>query len=471
MLTTFSGSELFSGRFSQVIAVLSATANCLSGGMQYGWTAPVVPILESPDSPVKIEKSDIMWIENCYMLGALAGIPFTIYSLNKFGRKYSILISAVQNLISWILTAFATSIGVLYTARAIQGFSCNSIFVCAPMYIAEIADKKIRGFLGAWVYLMMLIGIALVYAVAPFMSIPMSSLIGAIFVIIQLVTFPFMPETPYYLLLQDKVDDAIKSLQRLRPSDKVEAEMKEITAAVERQRSERGRIIDLFTVDSNQKAMVIMTVLNVTQHLSGISVMIMNLHTILADAASMLSPKTAAIIFSVIMLVAATVSSSMMDKMGRKMILSISSFITAISLISLAIYFSVKNSGIDVSSYSWVPVVAVMVYAAAFKCGLGIVPIVMTGELFPTSVKTMGVTFADAVYCSFSVISVYLYKFLTDTYGTHVPFIIFAIICLLATVFITYYIPETKGKTLEEIQFILKDKRRKNDEKTSSVDV
>ncbi|KAF2886013.1 hypothetical protein ILUMI_20160 [Ignelater luminosus] len=278
-----------------------------------------------------------------------------------------------------------------------------------------------------------------------------------------------MPDSPYYLLLQNKVDAAKRSLERLRSSGNVDTEMKEIVAAVERQRAERGRLVDLFIVDSNRKATLIMTVLNGTQHFSSISVMVMNLHSILDDAASMVSPSTAAIIFSVIMLSAATISSSMMDRTGRKMILSISSFVTGISLAVLASYFSVKNSGIDVSSYSWVPVVAVMVYAGAFKYGLGIVPIVMTGELFPTSVKAIGMTFADAMYASFSIISIYLYQFLIDAYGMHVPFIIFAATCLSATVFIIYYIPETKGKTLEEIQFMLKGRTYNHDETNRSV--
>ncbi|KAF2890224.1 hypothetical protein ILUMI_15949, partial [Ignelater luminosus] len=117
--------------------------------MQYGWTAAAIPILESEDTPVPIQKSDIVWIENTFMLGGFARIPFTIFALNRFGRKNSILIAAVQSLIAWILKASAGSVEVLYAARLIQGFAGNAAFVSAPMYMAKIADKKIRGFLGA----------------------------------------------------------------------------------------------------------------------------------------------------------------------------------------------------------------------------------------------------------------------------------------------------------------------------------
>lgn len=424
--------------------------------MQYAWTAPIIPILQSPDTPVEIAKADIVWLENIYMIGALGGLPVTIFSVGKFGRKNSILIASVQNLISWIIIAVAPSIEYLYVARFISGMASVVGFVSAPMYIGEIADQKIRGFLGAFIYLMMLIGIIVVYSVAPFVSIPVSSAVGASFLILQLITFPFMPETPYYLLLKGKTKEARKSLQRLRSKEDVETELAEIQKGVERQSQETGRFVDLFLVDSNRKGLLIMTLLNAAQHFSSFSVMLMNFHTILADADSILTPNTAAIVFSVILMIAAMASAATMDKAGRIILLSVSSILTGISLVVLAAYFTVKNAGTDITAYNWVPVLAVMVFAATFKYGLGMVPIVLTAELFPTSVKAKGMTLSNSMYVVFSIASVYVFQELGDLYGMHVPFYIFAASCFLTALFSIFYIPETKGKTLEEIQMILK---------------
>lgn len=139
------------------------------------------------------------------------------------------------------------------------------------------------------------------YSVCPFVTIAVSSAVGASFQVFQLFTYPFMPDSPYYLLLKGNPDGARKSLQRLRNREDVEEELKEITAAVERQSKEKGRPKDLIKVPSNLRAVIIMMVLNASQHFSSISVMLMNLHTILADAEGIVKPSTAAIIFSIVM--------------------------------------------------------------------------------------------------------------------------------------------------------------------------
>ncbi|KAF5291211.1 hypothetical protein FQA39_LY14453 [Lamprigera yunnana] len=433
-----------------------ATINAVSDGMHYGWTAPIIPQLQLPNSPVQITETDVVWLENIYMLGGFAGLPITIFSVDKFGRKNSILVACVKNIISWILISFATSVEYLYVARFLSGIAGDVAFVSAPMYIGEIADKKIRGVLGSLIYVMMLLGIVLLYSVAPFVSIPTSSAVACSFLIIQLLTLPFMPDSPYYLLLKNDAEGAKKALQKLRSTQDVEKEMEEISAAVQRQKAERGRLIDLFKIDSNRKAIIIMTVLNASQHFSSISVMLMNVHSIIDNADSMISSSSAAIIFSALMLTTLFTSSVLIDKVGRRMLLTISCVFTGLSLLILATYFAIKNSGTDVSLYSWIPVTSVMLYAVAFRSGLGIVPIVMTAELFPTSVKAMGMTISDCMYVLFSVASIYMYQHLRVVYGIHVPFYIFGTCCLLCSAFALFYIPETKGRTLEEIQQILK---------------
>lgn len=427
--------------------------------MQYGWAAPIIPVLQQPDSPIEIQQSQVVWIEALYMIGGLIGLPVTIICVDKLGRKYSILLASCNTLIAWILIATANNVIQLYVARILTGLAGDVAFVSAPMYIAEIADQNIRGFLGSCIYIMMLVGILVIYSVAPFVSVPISSAVGACVILLQLCTFPWMPESPYYLLIKKKPEKARAALKWLRNGQDIEKEFQEIQSAVERQDSEKGRIVDLFKVKSNLKGITIMSVLNASQHFSGISVMLMNLHTILADAGAILTPGTAGIVFAVLMLCSSSIAGVIVDKTGRKSLLACSSILTGLSLAVLATYFAIKNSGADVALYNWVPVAAVMVYAVAFKFGLGIVPIVLTAELFPTSIKAMGMTIADAMYVLFATISIYLYDALAEHYGLHAPFFLFATSCILTALYVIFFIPETKGKTLEEIQYILKGQK------------
>lgn len=200
-----------------------------------------------------------------------------------------------------------------------------------------------------------------------------------------------------------------------------------------------------------------MTVLNGAQHFAGVSVILMNVHSILLAADSIyMDYNVTAIVFAVLMLIAATLAVSYVDKFGRRVLLILSSILTGLSLGSLATFFVFKSAGFDLKYYTLIPTISVMVYAVAFKIGLGIIPIILTGELFPTSVKALGMTIADAMYVIFAIISVYLYQWLADAIGLYVPLFIFAFSSIFTAIFSALYVPETKGKTLEEIQMILK---------------
>nr|CAH7744389.1 unnamed protein product [Callosobruchus chinensis] len=444
----------------QLAAVLAATLVAISDGMIYGWTAPVNPILLSPDSPVKTTQEQSEWLETGLMLGSFCGLPLTIYLVDKMGRKWCLLYASMSILVVWIVTATAPSIIYILVVRIWAGNTGNMAFVAAPMYVAEIADQKVRGFLSSLIYLMMLLGFVLIYSIAPFVPIWAHCIVGGAIVVLQLIIFPFMPESPYFLLYNNKPEEAKKALKKLRSTGaNIEKEIEDIKLAVERQKTEKGRPQDLIMIPSNRKAIGIMALLNSAQHMSGISVMMMNLHLILEEAESIyMSASTSGIVFAVLMVIAASIASATIDKYGRKTLLIISSTLTGICLLTIAIYFSLKNTGYQVDGISWIPVVAVMLYALSFKSGLGLVPIVLTAELFPAKTKALGMTVADGFYVLSAIVSLQVFQQLSKRYGMQYPFYVFATSCFVAVVFTYFFIPETKGKTLEQIQQILKGK-------------
>ncbi|KAK9873133.1 hypothetical protein WA026_021368 [Henosepilachna vigintioctopunctata] len=449
--------QMFSGTFYQILAAISGTFSAIFDGMQYGWSAPLIPVLQAPDSSIKINDNDIYWLETIYLLGGIAGLPITIYFVDRIGRQKSLIIAACNSLTASVLIIIANRVEYLYVARFLTGLAMDVAFVSAPMYVAEIADQKIRGFLASLIFLMMLSGILLIYVLAPYVQLWVTSTVGAAILFTQLATFPFMPESPYYLLLKNERVKAEKALKFLRNKLDVQDELKEIESAIDRQKSEKGRPQDLILVDSNRKALIIMIVLNAAQQFGCMSVILMNLHLILKSAGSIyLDSNIAAIIFSALMILAAAVASVIIDHYGRKVLLISSSLLTGLSLGTLALYFHFQFLKYEVSSVSWIPIVSIMVYALVFKSGLGMVPIVLTAEIFPAKVKAMGMTVADATYVIFGVVSISLFQYMHKWYGMYAPFYLFSSLCFATAIFSLCYIPETKGKTLEQIQMILK---------------
>lgn len=126
--------------------------------MQYGWTSPTIPILLSEDTPWEVTPIQAEWLESILMIGACCGLPATMYLVDKVGRKKSLLISMLTTLLAWVIMAVAPRIEYVFVARFCAGMAGDMAFVAAPMYIAEVADQKIRGFLSSLIYVMMLTG-------------------------------------------------------------------------------------------------------------------------------------------------------------------------------------------------------------------------------------------------------------------------------------------------------------------------
>lgn len=454
----------------QVIAVVIGTFMAISDGMTYGWTSPMIPYFLSNETHINVTKSEGEFMETIVLLGAATGLPFTILGVEYLGRKKSMILSAMVGCLCWIIILVSNQLKWIYTARFFSGMAGDMCFVAAPMYVAEIADHRIRGFLSALIYIMMLIGIVTVYAVGAFLPYSVVPCIGIVLTICQCIFFPFFPESPYYLIYKNKNKSARKSLLRFRAASTIDEEFHEIEKAIERQKTEKGRPQDLILIRSNRFALLIMIILNGVQHFVGISVIIMNLHIILDEAGSIyIQPSTAAIMFAAIMLVSAIIASSMIDKFGRKFLLVVSGVLTGIALSVMTVYFHLKNLNYDVISVSWIPAACVMIYAFTFKIGMGLVPIVVTAEIFPASIKAIGMTVADVAYVIAGIIAISVYSLLYDNFGIHVPFYMFSVCSFLTVFFTIFVLPETKGKTLEEIQLMLKGKAYENEKLNSDL--
>ncbi|XP_056646556.1 facilitated trehalose transporter Tret1-like isoform X4 [Diorhabda sublineata] len=441
----------------QIIAAITGTLFAISDGMTYGWTSPMIPYLISPDSHIKTTKHEAEWLETALLCGSLGGLPLTIYLVDKFGRKKSLLFASITILIGWLLIALGDKMIYLFIGRFLCGMAGDMAFVACPMYMAEISDQKIRGFLSGMVYIMVHIGTLLVYCLGPYTPYYMTPLLGSFFVITEVLVFYFMPESPYYLLYKKKEKKARKALEFFKPYSNVDEEVIEITKMLERESSQKGRFQDLIFVKSNRKAITIMAVLNSGQHLCGYTVILMNLHLILESAGSKyMDSSHAAIIFASIMLIATGFSSLQVDKYGRRVLLMISSILSGLCVLTLAVYFHLKYLNFNLGSVSWIPIVSVMVYACVFKLGVGIVPIIVTAEIFPTNMKAIGMTMADAMFILGGILAIQIYQIFSRTFHIFVPFYFFGAFGFFVAIFTFFFIPETKGRSLDEIQSILK---------------
>lgn len=140
------------------------------------------------------------------------------------------------------------------------------------------------------------------------------------------------------------------------------------------------------------------------------------------------------------------------DCCGRKLLLIISSIGSACSTAIVAMYFTLQHYDMDTSEIVWLPVIGVFMYMIMYNLGLAPILSTLGGELYPMNIKAFGITLAMAISNVVSFLVTILYSVFEENFGVHVPFWIFSASGFLAALYVFCYLPETKGKTLQQIQ-------------------
>lgn len=374
--------------------------------------------------------------------------------VDKIGRKRSALLVIVPYIVAFIVIALANNIYVFYVARAIVGVGDAGLFSVLPTYIGEITTPNVRGSWGNCLSMFMYIGQTTINVIGGYTTIKQAALICLPFPILFLCTFSLNPESPYYCIMKGEKDKARKALQILRQTDNVEAEMRQLESDVRRQMSEPGTWKDLFMIKSNRRALLAGMGLRWFQQLCGISVFSVYAQYIFQQAGGGISAIQSAIMFQGAVTVGNVICAFFLDKIGRRSATISSLFCCALVLTGEAAYFyiSLKHPEVDLSYFQWMPLAGMLIFVPVFSFGLGIVPTLMLGELFSASIKGKGLCMLNINWgVALSTLSK-VFQLMETKYGLYSPFTLFAVSCFINTALAYYVVPETKGKTLEEIQ-------------------
>ncbi|XP_017771649.1 PREDICTED: facilitated trehalose transporter Tret1-2 homolog [Nicrophorus vespilloides] len=461
MGTTKNGPKVQSKQWPQYVAVLSATVISIAAGVNIAWPSPSIPRLVNGEFPYAVSKEEGSYIAIITCLGNIVGGPIAASLVDIIGRKLTIILIAIPQCLSFIMISVSRySVCLLYLARFMGGMGEGSTLTVMAMYIGEIAEPQVRGTLGSYISLTLRIGMLFINVIGSYFTIEMSSLICLVLPVLFLSTFVFMPETPYYLLMKGNVYAARRSLRFLRRKYNIEEELRTISNDVNRQLSESGRFRDLYTIPSNRRACLIILGLRTFQQFSGISAFTLYTQQLFKEAVENMSPSVAANIFSGLQLLLTFFSSILVDILGRKPLLIFSCVSCFFILIIEAVYFTLRDfTEINVDVVWWIPLTGMIIYIIVFSVGLGSIVNLMLGELFSQSVKAKALCLMNIYFALAMSATTKFFQFMTDLNGLSIPIFVFGSCCGLGALFCYYFVPETKGKTLEEIQQCLKGKK------------
>ncbi|XP_023167619.2 facilitated trehalose transporter Tret1 isoform X3 [Drosophila hydei] len=447
----------------QYVAALAAAGGAFAAGTLLGWTSPAETgiVKDATAYDFDVSSTQYSWVSSFMTLGAACVCIPIGFLINFIGRKWTMLLLVAPFVVGWALLIWAQNVFMMYIARFILGIAGGAFCVTAPMYTGEIAQKDIRGTLGSFFQLMITIGILFVYGIGAGLSVFWMSIVCGILPIIFGVIFFFMPESPTYLVSKNRSDAAVKSIQWLRGTEYDYApEMEELHQTEREIRENKVNILAALARPVTIKALCISLGLMFFQQLSGINAVIFYSEAIFEDANTGISASMSTILIGVMQVVATFVSTMVVDKLGRRILLLASGAVMALSTTAIGVYFYMKDQDpASVDNLGWLPVGSLCIFMIMFSIGYGPVPWLMMGELFATDIKGFAGSIAGTTNWVLAFVVTKTFKNLNDSLGSGGTFWLFAGVTIVGVIFVFLAVPETKGKSLNEIQMELAGNR------------
>ncbi|XP_044261142.1 facilitated trehalose transporter Tret1-like isoform X2 [Tribolium madens] len=446
-------------KLKQYFAAISVSLGALCAGTCLAWTSPALAqlsITANSTESFHLTDSQGAAVGGMIAIGALISAIPSGFLADRFGRKNVIFVLSLTFLLNWILIIFAQNVTTLIIGRIFAGIGTGAICVVGPIYIGEIAEKSTRGVLGALINMFLCSGILLTCVFGSFTTWRVLSMILATVPVIFGVSFLFMPETPVYLVKTKNLEKAEKTLIEFRGSNyDINTELKEIQREVEASQQNSASIKDIFTSKANRRAFMSVVAVLAFQQLCGVNAVVFYTVPIFQAAGSSLPPDVVGIIIALVQVLSAYISLLVIEKANRKFYLMLSSVGMLLFLTALGMYFHLKSLNVDIGHLSFIPIGSAVMFMISFSFGYGPIPWLLMGELFAPEIKGVGNGFAIATNWSCAFLVTYFFPIIKSGLGAHVAFYICAGINALATVYVGFIVPETRGKTLLDIQQIL----------------
>ncbi|MGN6780230.1 MAG: sugar porter family MFS transporter, partial [Marmoricola sp.] len=345
--------------------------------------------------------------------------------------------------------------GMLIGFRFLLGVSVGTASFVAPLYISEVSPKRVRGGLVSFNQMAVVIGIMLAYVVNYFFKglpdqwrwmLGIAALPGAALAIGMLT----VPHTPRWLVLSGQEDKARKVLEDLRSGDEdadVGGEMDEINEANDKESSTSVR--DLLKPPLRSIALIGI-LLAVAQQFVGVNTVIYYAPTILSDTgASNSAALLGTLIVGVTNVIFTIVAVLLLDRVGRRPLLLTGTAGLLLALVVLGVYFSSSTLQHD---YGWIALAGLVLFIASFAIGLGPVFWLMISEIFPVGVRGSAMSVCTVVNWGANFLVAETFLSLTKGIGRNGVFFLYAALAVIAIYLFTRKVPETKGRSLEEIQ-------------------
>jgi len=438
------------------------------GGLLFGYDAVVVSGTNSQVvEQFSFSKAELGFYVSCVLWGCAIGSGIAGPVSDTFGRKKTLMMASVLIFISAVWSGLASNPTNLIIARLIGGFGIGAATMVCPLYISEVSPEKYRGRMVTLFQLTITIGIVMCvfanwsifnFKEANTDTTTMSTfwrwlaidenwramfMAEAIPGILFLVAAFFIPESPRWLVKRNKGDEAEHILQKINGVTRA----KEVRKDIEDTLSEEGSVkfFDLFT-KRLRKPLILAVLICVLSEACGVSVIFYYGPQIFETAGFDLGGSLGGFAsIAIVNFIATIFALIFVDSAGRRKLLAVGTIGALLSHIAIGILFMQGATG-------WAIVIAINAFVAFFACAIGPVKFVVISEIFPNQVRGKAIALATVCIWVTSAIVAQIFPIVEAATPAGMIFFFFAVELFLLLLVVKFLMPETKGRTIEDIE-------------------
>jgi MFS transporter, SP family, galactose:H+ symporter len=434
--------------------VLIAAAFAALGGLLFGYDTGVISgalIFIRSQFHLSVFHQEL--VVSVVLVGAAFGALSGGRLADAFGRRFMLVVTALIFVAGAIVCATAPSLGVLVAGRIVVGLGIGFSTSTVPVYISEVSPAEARGWQVSLFQLAITVGILAAYLVDYAFAaggqwrwmLGLAVVPGAILGLAMLA----MPETPRWLAKHGHADTARNVLARIRGTQDVNREFREIEETLSRA-DERGRFSDLMAA-SVRPALIIGIGLAIAQQITGINTVIYYAPTIIQSAG--ISSAAGAILatagIGVVNVLMTILAMWLIDRVGRRPLLltGIAGMILSLGTLGLVFHTHAPSAALG-----WLAVIILMAYVASFAISLGPIFWLLIAEIYPLKIRGVAEGTAAGTNWAANLLVSITFLSLVQALGPSWTFWVYGLLAIATWLFSYYLVPETKGRTLEEIE-------------------
>ena len=390
-------------------------------------------------------------VVSAVLLGAIIGAGLSGYLSDRFGRRRTIIVTAVIFILGSLGSALTPDINFLIASRIIIGIAIGIASLTAPLYISEVSPPRIRGALVSLNQLAITCGIVLSYIVDYAFSGHQSwrwmFFVGVVPAVILGTGMLFLPSSPRWLMSKSLKKKAITVLRMLREEDVIEKEVREIEETLSEEPGGWKELLEPWV----RTPLLIGIGIAMFQVITGINVVIYYAPTIfqfagIGSAQVAILATTGVGVVNVLMTV---VSIKVIDRIGRRPLLFMGLAGMVVSLATLGYAFHVAALS---GALKWIAVGSLTLYIASFAVSLGPIAWLIIAEIYPLKIRGRAMSVATMANWGFNLLVALTFLTLIQKLGRPITFWLYAFVGILGWLFSYFLVPETKGHSLEEIE-------------------